>query len=91
MLLKLIGYLGKYSHEIFSFNIVFHRRSLPFNQTLHLINSWNENKPVKIGRDGQVRSKLCRVNRRILLFARISNHVVLKPYVVYFQLIQQLT
>ncbi|UJR22636.1 hypothetical protein I4U23_025676 [Adineta vaga] len=29
------------------------RRSLPFNQTLHLINSWNENKPVKIGRDGQ--------------------------------------
>ena len=32
----------------------FSRRSLPFNQTLHLINSWNENKPVKIGRDGQV-------------------------------------
>lgn len=30
------------------------RRSLPFNQTLHLFNSWNENKPVKIGRDGQV-------------------------------------
>ncbi|CAF1063196.1 unnamed protein product [Rotaria sordida] len=29
------------------------RRSLPFNQTLHLFNSWNENKPVKIGRDGQ--------------------------------------
>jgi hypothetical protein len=32
----------------------FSRRSLPFNQTLHLFNSWNENKPVKIGRDGQV-------------------------------------
>ncbi|CAF0835628.1 unnamed protein product [Adineta ricciae] len=29
------------------------RRSLPFNQTLHLFNSWNDNKPVKIGRDGQ--------------------------------------
>ncbi|CAF1355043.1 unnamed protein product [Rotaria magnacalcarata] len=29
------------------------RRSLPFNQTLHLFNPWNENKPVKIGRDGQ--------------------------------------
>ncbi|CAF4257073.1 unnamed protein product, partial [Rotaria magnacalcarata] len=28
-------------------------RSLPFNQTLHLFNPWNENKPVKIGRDGQ--------------------------------------
>ncbi|CAF1117421.1 unnamed protein product [Adineta steineri] len=29
------------------------RRSLPFSKTLHLFNSWNENKPVKIGRDGQ--------------------------------------
>ncbi|CAF1677185.1 unnamed protein product, partial [Adineta ricciae] len=29
------------------------QRSLPFNKTSHLFNSWNENKPVKIGRDGQ--------------------------------------
>jgi len=29
------------------------RRSLPFVKTSHLFNSWNENKPVKIGRDGQ--------------------------------------
>ncbi|CAF4391107.1 unnamed protein product [Rotaria socialis] len=28
-------------------------RSLPFGKTSHLFNSWNENKPVKIGRDGQ--------------------------------------
>ncbi|CAF2508991.1 unnamed protein product [Rotaria sp. Silwood2] len=28
-------------------------RSLPFSKTSHLFNSWNENKPVKIGRDGQ--------------------------------------
>lgn len=25
-----------------------------FHKTLHLLNPWNENKPVKIGRDGQV-------------------------------------
>nr|XP_055056291.1 YTH domain-containing protein 1 isoform X2 [Misgurnus anguillicaudatus] len=29
------------------------RRELPFTKTAHLSNSWNENKPVKIGRDGQ--------------------------------------
>ncbi|CAF0912888.1 unnamed protein product [Didymodactylos carnosus] len=29
------------------------RQSLPFNKTSHLYNSWNDNKPVKIGRDGQ--------------------------------------
>ncbi|CAF0999122.1 unnamed protein product [Didymodactylos carnosus] len=29
------------------------RRSLPFGKTSHLYNSWNDNKPVKIGRDGQ--------------------------------------
>ncbi|KAI0987692.1 hypothetical protein GJ496_000976 [Pomphorhynchus laevis] len=29
------------------------RRELPFSQTLSLQNAWNENRPVKIGRDGQ--------------------------------------
>ncbi|XP_038660365.1 YTH domain-containing protein 1 isoform X5 [Scyliorhinus canicula] len=29
------------------------RRELPFTKTGHLANLWNENKPVKIGRDGQ--------------------------------------
>uniref|UniRef100_A0AAY3ZXB6 YTH domain-containing family protein n=1 Tax=Denticeps clupeoides TaxID=299321 RepID=A0AAY3ZXB6_9TELE len=29
------------------------RRELPFTKTAHLSNSWNELKPVKIGRDGQ--------------------------------------
>ncbi|XP_007902408.1 YTH domain-containing protein 1 isoform X2 [Callorhinchus milii] len=29
------------------------RRELPFTKTSHLVNLWNENKPVKIGRDGQ--------------------------------------
>uniref|UniRef100_A0A8C1XPL8 YTH domain-containing family protein n=2 Tax=Cyprinus carpio TaxID=7962 RepID=A0A8C1XPL8_CYPCA len=29
------------------------RRELPFTKTAHLSNSWNEHKPVKIGRDGQ--------------------------------------
>ncbi|XP_013407349.1 YTH domain-containing protein 1 isoform X2 [Lingula anatina] len=29
------------------------RRDLPFTKTAHLLNPWNDNKPVKIGRDGQ--------------------------------------
>ncbi|KAM9441043.1 YTH domain-containing protein 1 isoform 3-T3 [Clarias gariepinus] len=29
------------------------RRELPFTKSAHLTNSWNEHKPVKIGRDGQ--------------------------------------
>lgn len=32
------------------------RRELPFTKTAHLSNPWNEHKPVKIGRDGQVSS-----------------------------------
>lgn len=32
-----------------------YRRELPFTKTAHLSNPWNEHKPVKIGRDGQVR------------------------------------
>lgn len=34
------------------------RREVPFNSTLHLVNPWNERKPVKIGRDGTVRNCL---------------------------------
>lgn len=30
------------------------RSDLPFTKTGHLLNAWNEDKPVKIGRDGQV-------------------------------------
>lgn len=30
------------------------RRELPFTKSAHLTNPWNEHKPVKIGRDGQV-------------------------------------
>ena len=30
------------------------RRDLQFAETMHLKNPWNENKPVKVGRDGQV-------------------------------------
>ena len=34
--------------------LIFYRKELPFMKTTHLHNPWNENKPVKIGRDGQV-------------------------------------
>ncbi|ALC38663.1 YT521-B, partial [Drosophila busckii] len=42
------------------------RKELSFNATLHLHNSWNEGKPVKIGRDGQeiepkIGAELCRL------------------------------
>ena len=42
------------------------RRELSFNSTTHLYNSWNDSKPVKIGRDGQeiepkVGAELCRL------------------------------
>ena len=30
------------------------KKELSFNKVQHLLNPWNENKPVKIGRDGQV-------------------------------------
>jgi len=30
------------------------RRDLPFDNCGHLKNPWNEGKPVKVGRDGQV-------------------------------------
>ena len=33
------------------------KKELPFNKVQHLLNLWNENKPVKIGRDGQVMKK----------------------------------
>jgi len=31
-----------------------HRKDLSFTRVMHLYNPWNEGKPVKIGRDGQV-------------------------------------
>lgn len=34
--------------------VLSYRRELPFIKTAHLSNPWNEHKPVKIGRDGQV-------------------------------------
>lgn len=42
------------------------RKELPFNNTMHLYNPWNDGKPVKIGRDGQeieprVAEELCRL------------------------------
>ena len=40
----------------FSHRLCFSRRELPFTKTAHLSNPWNEHKPVKIGRDGQVSS-----------------------------------
>ncbi|XP_069092035.1 YTH domain-containing protein 1 isoform X4 [Pleurodeles waltl] len=35
------------------------RRELPFTKSSHLSNPWNENKPVKIGRDGQEIENVC--------------------------------
>lgn len=50
-----------YSSRKFVVNVLFliafllsSRRELPFIKTAHLSNPWNEHKPVKIGRDGQV-------------------------------------
>ncbi|KAJ3661875.1 hypothetical protein Zmor_006253 [Zophobas morio] len=42
------------------------RKELPFSNTMHLYNPWNDGKPVKIGRDGQeieprVAQELCRL------------------------------
>jgi hypothetical protein len=34
------------------------RRELDFMKTTHLHNNWNENRPVKIGRDGQVLNRI---------------------------------
>ncbi|KAL7054565.1 hypothetical protein AAHC03_025951 [Spirometra sp. Aus1] len=35
------------------------KQELPFPKTVHLNNAWNENKPVKIGRDGQEIEPVC--------------------------------
>jgi hypothetical protein len=65
-------------------------RSLPFNKTSHLFNSWNENKPVKIGRDGQVvQLFIYRLFFKNFLLRKL-NHVVLKLYVGYFHRIHRL-
>lgn len=37
-----------------SLSLSFWRHELPFTQTAHLYNPWNDGKQVKIGRDGQV-------------------------------------
>jgi hypothetical protein len=36
------------------FGFYYFRKELQFTKTQHLYNPWNEGKPVKIGRDGQV-------------------------------------
>lgn len=40
--------------SVLKLRFCFDRRDLPFTKTAHLSNPWNEHKPVKIGRDGQV-------------------------------------
>uniref|UniRef100_A0A146MG84 YTH domain-containing protein n=1 Tax=Schistosoma mansoni TaxID=6183 RepID=A0A146MG84_SCHMA len=35
------------------------KSDLPFTKTGHLLNAWNEDKPVKIGRDGQEIEPTC--------------------------------
>lgn len=47
--------------------VVSRRRELPFIKTAHLSNPWNEHKPVKIGRDGQVGDPPPRLRRRFTL------------------------
>ncbi|KAI5695135.1 hypothetical protein M8J75_011585 [Diaphorina citri] len=59
------GLSGKVLNGVFKIDWV-SRKELPFTSTLHLYNSWNEGKPVKIGRDGQeieprVAEQLCRL------------------------------
>uniref|UniRef100_A0A8D9BLG9 YTH domain-containing protein 1 n=1 Tax=Cacopsylla melanoneura TaxID=428564 RepID=A0A8D9BLG9_9HEMI len=59
------GLSGKVLNGVFRIDWV-SKRELPFSQTLHLYNAWNESKPVKIGRDGQeieprVAEELCRL------------------------------
>jgi hypothetical protein len=39
--------------NLFNYYFIF-SRTLPYNETLHLFNSKNENRPVKVGFDGQV-------------------------------------
>lgn len=93
-----IGSLGRSSQSLgtsfyqhFSFFLLLISRILPFAKTSHLFNSWNENKPVKIGRDGQVivSIRLTLEYSSIIRFRRL-NHVVLKHYVVYFHRIHRL-
>jgi len=40
---------------------LFFSGNLPFEKTVHIRNPWNENKPVKISRDGQVQRLFTRV------------------------------
>lgn len=50
-----------------SHTLLFSRRELPFTKTAHLSNPWNEHKPVKIGRDGQV-SFICHFFKPLKVF-----------------------
>ena len=45
-----------YASSVFFFS---YRGNLDFNLTMELKNPWNESKPVKISRDGQVRHTGC--------------------------------
>uniref|UniRef100_A0A1I8HCN2 YTH domain-containing protein n=1 Tax=Macrostomum lignano TaxID=282301 RepID=A0A1I8HCN2_9PLAT len=49
------------------------RRELRFNKTGHLLNAWNEFKPVKIGRDGQEIEPGIVADRRLASVADISS------------------
>lgn len=44
----------KYEGKTINNTTCIFRRELPFTKSAHLTNPWNEHKPVKIGRDGQV-------------------------------------
>ncbi|MPC31031.1 YTH domain-containing protein 1 [Portunus trituberculatus] len=49
------------------------RRDLSFTKTQHLYNPWNEGKPVKIGRDGQIITAKALVDARNIWICRISS------------------
>lgn len=65
----------------YTFSLINLRQELSFNSVSNLTNSWNEGKPVKIGRDGQVGFKIA--YQRYLSFRKL-NQFVDKPCVVVF-------
>ncbi len=67
------------------------KKDLPFNKVQHLLNSLNENKPVKIGRDGQVvKIQFYLIFFTINFFKRKLKPTVANHYVVYLKLIMKL-
>jgi hypothetical protein len=59
-------------------SLSFYRNDLSFNKTQHLFNPWNEGKPVKIGRDGQViqkRNKIMNIICNMIIIQEIEPHV----------------